>query len=694
MKRVAFLILLVGSLMLATRATEVRAASSCSSVGKNPVLPDLTKVKADIISLIHSSQPEWPADVFNGQPNYGPFFVRQAWHCSGSYRRFDGRGGCDGGRQRFNPELSWDDNTNLDKAKTLLWPIKHKYGAGLSWGDLIILAGTTAIEDMGGPVLGFCAGRIDDMNGKASDLLGPTHEQKEDEPCAVNGDCQPPFGTTTIGLIYVNPEGPMGNPDPLGSAPQVRDTFNRMGMNDTETVALIGGGHAFGKTHGACPLGAGPSPKEDPSNPWPGLCGSGPQNVYTSGFEGPWTFTPTNWSNFYFRHLLAFDWNLTQSPGEKYQWYNASLPGLMMLTSDVSLKFDPSYAALVKTYANDIGVLETQFAHAWYKLTTRDMGPATRCLGPWVPPPQPFQNPLPPPPSQLPDFTKVRQQLLPLIFPSQPNPPSCLPADMLPDGSLYNGAIFISLAYQCAATFRQTDYLGGCNGARIRFPPESQWPVNAGITEALQLLQPLQAAFAPALSWADLIVFAAQVALEQAVPSTSTFQLTFCPGRTDATNGDGSEYLAPLLNGAANWTDIKQRWDIMGFTQEEMVALSGRPRSPSLQAALGYQGSWTTNPSLLSNLYFNNLLDLTWIQDPSLQSQYLANATSPQLFLTQSDLQLYWEADPKAIAQEYASDNDFFLSNFASAWTKLMNIDRFNGPVENICDSSAQLKIR
>lgn len=660
------------------------AAQSCPRA-INPVLPDLTKVKADIETLILTPQPDvWPADVFGGQATYGPFFIRQAWHCAGSYRTSDGYGGCDGGRQRFNPELSWDDNTNLEKAKTLLWPIKEKYGAGLSWGDLIILTGTTAIEMMGGPVLGFCGGRIDDPNGDASKLLGPTHEQEEQYPCPVNGACPYPFGTTTIGLIYVNPEGPMGKPDPMGSAHNVHSTFERMGMNMTETVALIGGGHAFGKTHGACPLGAGPSPKEDPENPWPGMCGplTTPNNVYTSGFEGPWSATPNKWSNGYFKSLVNYKFEKYKGPGNKWQWGNSSLPGIMMLTSDISLQQDPMFFAIVKDFANNITYLEEQFSAAWYKLVTRDMGPASRCLGPWVPPPQPFQYPLPPPPplSSFPNFAEVQAALLPIIYPSEQNNGS-LAADVLPSGQLYNGAIFVQLAWLSAATYRQTDYLGGANGARIRFPPQATWPQSAGMQSALDLLAPVKQQFGDNLSWADLIVFAAQVALEQ-TPGLSS--LIFCPGRTDATDGAGAEFLSPTLNASASIDDMQQRRNIMGLTNRELVVLSARLRSSSIESTLGCIGGLVPDASLVSNDYFKLLLNQTWTASPTVPDVFVSSAISGVALRT--DLNLKWHPDWLAIVEEMASDNKLFLIEFASAWTKLMNIDRFDGPAENICN--------
>lgn len=338
---------------------------------------DLHAVREDLLAVFTDSQECWPADG----GHYGPFFVRLAWHCSGSYRQNDGHGGCAGGRQRFEPERSWEDNTNLDKARALLWPIKEKYGAGLSWGDLFIAAGTTAIQSMGGPTLPFCAGRVDDSDGENSLLLGPTPEQEANSPCAVNGTCKEPLGSTTIGLIYLNPEGPVQQredgswtpePDPALSALDIRDTFQRMGMDDSETVALIGGGHAFGKTHGACPAGHG---DWDPSNPWPGACGTGMgADTFTSGFEGPWTTNPTQWDNEFFQHLVEHSWEKHMGPGGHWQWriQNATGPlqGLMRLTSDMGLMADTKYREIVEAWASDSAPFDEAFASAWNKLTT------------------------------------------------------------------------------------------------------------------------------------------------------------------------------------------------------------------------------------------------------------------------------------------------------------------------------------
>jgi len=382
---------------------------------------DFAAVKRDVKRLLEDSQEFWPADY----GNYAGLFIRLSWHSAGSYRISDGRGGGDGGRMRFDPERSWDDNTNLDKARRILWPIKQKYGLGLSWADLMILAGTVAIEDRGGVTLGFCWGRTDDESGEDSILLGPSKEQEVLFPCDSenNGFCVAPFGAVALETIYVNPSGPGGSHDPAASAESIRDVFGRMGMNDSETVALIGGGHTLGKTHGACPLGAGPAPDEDPNDPWPGNCGTGIGNdSFTTGFEGPWTSNPIDWDNQYFKNLISFNWTLGDSPGGNMQWFaedadpapaafgDGEQP-IMMLTSDIALINDESYLAIVNEFADDLDAFNAAFAAAWYKLTTRDSGPAERCLGPDVPPPQPFQNPLPPPPRNPAPEPLVRRAL-------------------------------------------------------------------------------------------------------------------------------------------------------------------------------------------------------------------------------------------------------------------------------------------
>lgn len=651
---------------------------------------DLHLVQQDIKNILTKSQSFWPADF----GNYGPLLIRQAWHCAGSYRASDGHGGCDGGRQRFDPERSWDDNVNLDKSKQLLWPIKQKYGKSLSWGDLLILAGNAAIESMGGPVLGFCGGRTDDDDGRDSLELGPSPQQNQVAPCEVNGKCDFPLGATTLGLIYVNPEGPMGVPDPVKSAGEIRDVFSRrMGFSDVETVALIAGGHTFGKAHGACPAGPGPSPLESPRHPWPGgLC---PHNgVVTSGFEGQWTDNPTEWSSDFLTNLLQFTWKPIQGSGHKTQWANDKQPTLMMLTSDVALIHDSKYAALVKRFAENATDFRTQFAKAWYQLTTRDMGPPTRCLGNLVAPPQHFQFPLPAPPKKqsAEAWQHVRAEVHKVMVMPQPS--------VLPTDSSSYASLFVQLAWSCAATFRSTDYQGGCNGARIRLAPQANWKVNQDMENVLKLLQPVKQQFESTVSWADLIVLAAQVALEQGAAaatvddSSSSFRLSFCPGRSDAVTGDtGSRFLSPPLNySVSSVNEWQQRAAIMGLTPRQWVALNGRLRSPGQLGRLGYMSqTYTSRPNELSNAYFVALANHDWqpFKVPNTGVLQFQSTSDPSLYLTPSDLVLLDDPALFSIVQEYAADAMVFRADFAAAWTQLMNADRFNGPTANVCDDPA-----
>lgn len=637
---------------------------------------DFNKVRADLKAFYQSSQPDWPSDY----GNYGPMMVRLAWHCSGSYRTSDGRGGCGGGRQRFDPERSWTDNTNLDKARSLLWPIKAKYGLGLSWGDLFILAGNTAVQAMGGPILGFCAGRVDDVDGTASLPLGPSPEQEKNWPCAVNGTCKSPLGSTTVGLIYLNPEGPLGQPLPEKSFLDIRDTFARMNMNDTETVALIGGGHAFGKAHGACRAGAGPSPAEDPSNPWPGLCGTGKGNdAFTSGFEGPWTTKPTRWDVEYFQNLLQFDWEVHVGPGGHHQWrVNGTSPtapaahgsgrqAIMMLTSDVSLTKDPAYRQIVQGFAADQSAFDQAWMHAWYKLTTRDMGPATRCIGPDVPPAQPWQNPLPPPfQPTLANWTEVGVAVRDLHS-----------KDPHAAGDL------VRLAWQCASTYRATDHLGGCNGARIRFAPENSWPLNAALDKALAMLEPIKLEFGNALSWADLIVLAGQTAIEVAGGPA----LPFCGGRTDAADGAGSSLLdEQLLGEVVDTIDLtRERMALLNLSAREYVALVGAQRTLGTNAPLGRDGAATATPDSFDNAYFSNLANKQWAKTTSKQGKEEYKAVGEELYMLASDLTLRFDPELMSIVQEYTIDAAAFVDELSRAWPKLLTADLYAGPTAKFC---------
>uniref|UniRef100_K3X7P5 Plant heme peroxidase family profile domain-containing protein n=1 Tax=Globisporangium ultimum (strain ATCC 200006 / CBS 805.95 / DAOM BR144) TaxID=431595 RepID=K3X7P5_GLOUD len=650
-------------------AGQDRTISSEQYASKNCEVVDYDAVKADLLVLMTDSQDFWPADF----GHYGGLMIRLAWHCNGSYRSSDGRGGCDGGRIRFNPERSWADNTNLDKALRLLDPIKTKYGDSLSWGDLIVLAGNTAIESMGGPVLGFCGGRRDDADGTNSLQLGPTAEQEEVAPCEVDGQCKAPLGPTTLGLIYVNPEGPMGNPDPALSVNDIRDTFNRMGMDDRETVALIGGGHAFGKTHGACPTGAGPDPKQDPVNPWPGTCGEGPSkgkgnNTFTSGFEGAWTFTPTKWGNGYFRGLTNFQWEKFIGPGSHNQWRPVpdTTPPVRMLTADIALLHDPSYKAIATEFASNLTSLNEAFSHAWYKLTSRDMGPVARCRGNNVPPAQPFQNPLPAAPAQLPKFEAVRKQIKNLLTTAVVG----LTSDQNCGGNkVYNGALFVNLAWQCASTFRLTDYAGGCNGAKIRFSPQKDWPLNAGMDEVIAALERIKSS-TPNLSMADLIVLAGQVALEEA----GAAKMDFTGGRVDAVDGSNSDHLAPRTYYKSASIAVRDNMKVMGLTAFDTVALAGRLRSPVQQKRLGFSGSYTNDPSVLSNQFYKLLISEKWTKVSD--KEYKANGKD--IYILDTDYALLTDSTFSQIVNVYAANQNVFKKAFSAAWSKLMTADHYN----------------
>jgi catalase-peroxidase len=566
--------------------------------------------------------------------DFSPF---SCFHCS------DGRGGGDGGNQRFEPELSWEDNGNLVHAHRLLEPIKHKHGLGLSWGDLFAMSGTVAIEDMGGPVLGFAAGRIDQVDNSQTIALGPSPEQDKFKHVEVNGQAEEPLGQNTLGLIYVNPEGPMGVPDPQGAADTIRDVFGRMGMDDRENVALIGGGHTFGKCHGAGPGGPGPSPLECPENPYPGMFGTGKGNdAVTSGLEGPWTANPTKWDNSYFRNLVDYEWEKHKGPGGAWQWRvkggkgpkapaaHAGGPSdtqdVMMLTTDIALSVDPEYRKYVDEFANDEKAFADAFASVWYKLVNRDMGPHSRMVGPDVAPPQDFQFALPDPPAKLAKTVLVEKELTKLM-------------------DAESGGEFIRLAVNSASTFRHTDYTGGCNGARIRFSPGKDWESNAGLDTTLALLEPIKDKFGDSLSWADLIVLAGNVAVKRLGASKD---LPFCPGRTDASDGAGWEQLE-YINAKSPTTidDIVGRNSLLGLTTKEFVALS-----------------FTTYPCVGA---------LRQLCTPEKENEDVAAQA------------LKYHPEVKNWVDYYIASGDaVFHHDFACAWTKLMNMDRFDGPTGNL----------
>jgi len=637
---------------------------------------DFDEVRAAIVEVLTDSKNFWPADY----GTYAGLFIRLAWHSAGTYRASDGRGGPDGARQRFEPEISWPDNTNLIKPKTLLWPIKERFGTGLSWGDLIVLAGDMSIKEAGGPILGFCAGRFDDVDGEASVLLGPNAYQKELFPCAPeDGLCENPLGQTTLGLIYVNPEGPLGVPDPAGSVPLTRSSFERMGMNDSETVALIGGGHTLGKTHGACPKGAGPGPEEDPQNPWPGLCGTGKgADAFTSGFEGPWVTTPTEWQNEYFHNLLNYEWEKYKGPGGLWQWrpkkgelaaeaaFGEGTQDVMMLTTDVGLVHDEEYKKLVHEFKRDLGSFNNAFGHAWYKLVTRDMGPYQRCRGDDVPPPQPFQYPLPLPDyGHLADFQLVAADL----------------QDAMAASPEY-GEAFARLAALCSTSFRATDYQGGCNGAFLRFEPQKSYPSNAGATETLAVLQPIKERFGDGLSWADLMVLAGT----SAVVSAGGLPMQFCGGRTDASADQDRPELEPLwsfsglqLTGA----ELKHFGATqVGLELAEFVAVLGYRSIGECTALVGNSECGyprTATPGVLDNAYFKNILTLSYhkMGQGDWYRAAVPEAEGGYVYALTGDMWLLWDPELKAQAQKYAENNDHFLESFKYAWKRFNNLDRF-----------------
>ncbi|CAN0300043.1 unnamed protein product [Laminaria digitata] len=531
---------------------------------------------------------------------------------------------------------------------------------------------------MGGPVLGFCAGRLDDGSGLASLELGPSPEQESVAPCEVNGECEFPLGTGTVGLIYVNPEGPLGVPDPVGSAANIESIFGEMSMNKRETTALAGGGHAFGKFHGPCTTGPGPNPMDAPNAPYPGTCGETDcpmfgkgENTFTSGFEGKWTEYPTVWDNDYFKNLVEYDWEVMKGPGGHYQWYPVlkegstehELPNVVMLTSDVALLHDEEYLAIVKEYAEDIESLNRNLSEAWYKLATRDMGPHShsRCSGTDVPSPREFQLPLVESEysASSDDYKNAEAEVREIVS--------------------TNPSIFVTLAHQSASTFRSTDYMGGANGARIRFSPQKDWENNKGLDEVVEYLSSVKKNF-DGVSYADLIVMAGNVALETMLPEIS-FEL--CDGRLDATGSD--EITSVLEPRIYNNTivGVRDRMKIMGLSVPQMVALAGRPRNKEHMILLGYSGSYTDTVTV-SNEFYNILLTNSWEKVPGSDGECKA-VGKEDVYALDSDLAVVWDAEFKAQVGLYAENNDLFVKEFTSAWTTLMNADRFDGSTGTVC---------
>jgi catalase-peroxidase len=670
---------------------------------------DLAAVKQEIYDLMTTSQDWWPADY----GHYGPFFIRMAWHSAGTYRIADGRGGAGFGTQRFAPLNSWPDNANLDKARLLLWPIKKKYGKKLSWADLMVLAGNCALESMGFKTFGFGGGREDVWEPAEDIYWGSEGKWLEDKRYTGDRELENPLGAVQMGLIYVNPEGPNGNPDPLASARDIRETFGRMAMNDEETVALIAGGHTFGKTHGAADPGkyVGPEPEgatiEEQSLGWKNTFGSG-NGVYTitSGLEGAWTTTPTQWSNNYFDNLFGFEWELTKSPGGAHQWKPKGGAGAdtvpdahdparrhapTMLTTDLALKVDPIYGPISKRFHENPDQFADAFARAWFKLTHRDMGPRARYLGPEVPSEVLiWQDPIPEVTYQLIDEQDVE----------------ALKHKILQSG--LSVSQLVSTAWASASTFRGSDKRGGANGARIRLAPQKYWEVNhpAQLAKVLDTLEGIQKEFNGAqsggkqVSLADLIVLGGCAGIEKAARNAGhEVKVPFTPGRTDAsqeqTDVESFTVLEPAADGFRNYLKPRHtasaeemlidKAQLMTLTAPELTVLVGGMRVLNTNFGQSRHGVFTDRPEVLTNDFFVNLLDFgtTWKGSSASQDVFEGRdrATGELKWTaTRVDLIFGSNSELRALAEVYGCEDsqDKFVKDFVAAWAKVMNLDRFD----------------
>lgn len=666
---------------------------------------DLNAVKQDISTVLRSSQDWWPADF----GSYAPFFIRMAWHGAGTYRIFDGRGGAGGAQQRFEPLNSWPDNANLDKARRLLWPVKKKYGRKLSWGDLMVLTGNVSLESMGFKPFGFAGGRPDDWQ---SDLVywGPGAKFMSDNR-SKGGTLEKPLAATQMGLIYVNPEGPNGNPDPLLAAKDTREAFGRMAMNDEETVALIAGGHTFGKSHGAAASSnLGPAPAgatiEQQGFGWANKYGSGKgDDTITSGLEGAWSSSPIYFTMQYLNNLLDNEWVQTKSPAGAVQWTpkdpskvkpvpDAHDPtkrhAPMMFTTDLGLKFDPAYASIVKRFRDNPEEFKLAFAKAWYKLTHRDMGPLSRYLGPEVPKEALlWQDPVP----------AVNYKLI------DASDATALKAKILSSG--ISSSDLVKTAWASAATFRGTDKRGGANGARIRLAPQKDWAVNDpdSLARVLKTLEGVQNEFnshasdGKKVSIADLIVLGGNAAVEEAAKKAgSNVTVPFFPGRTDATQEqtDVTSFavLEPTFDGFRNYYGkgnerspaelLVERADLLRLTIPEMTVLVGGMRALDANEGHSQLGVFTSRPGTLSNDFFVNLLDMStkWSKAASNGVYEGHDRKTDKLKWTASPVDLIFgsSSELRAVAEVYASDDsqDKFVRDFVNAWTKVMNSDRYD----------------
>ncbi len=669
---------------------------------------DLEAVKKDIGDLMTDSQDWWPADF----GHYGPLFIRMAWHSAGTYRIADGRGGGMTGTQRFAPLNSWPDNANLDKARMLLWPIKKKYGQKLSWADLMILTGNCALESMGFKTFGFGGGRADIWEPEEDIYWGPEGQWMGDDRHDENGELENPLGADHMGLIYVNPEGPNGNPDPLGSARMIRQTFGRMAMNDEETVALIAGGHTFGKTHGAADpkqyISAEPAGAtfEEQSLGWKNSFGSGHSNdTITSGIEGTWTKTPAQWSHDYFEHLFGFEWELTKSPAGAYQWKPKDNGGAgtipdahdpskthqpFMLTTDLSMREDPEYAKVSRRFLENPDEFADAFARAWYKLTHRDMGPKARYLGADVPDEELiWQDPIPEVTHELindSDITNLKAKIL--------------------DSGLSVSQL-VSTAWASASTFRGSDMRGGANGARIRLSPQKFWTANnpAQLSTVLDALEKIQKEFndaqsGKAVSLADLIVLGGCAAIEKAAKDAGqNITVPFTAGRADAsqeqTDVESFRYLEPQADGFRNYRRnhhvtsaeemLVDKAQLLTLTAPEMTVLVGGMRVLNTNFDQSKHGIFTDKPGTLTNDFFVNLLDLgtKWKATSDEQTEFEGrDRTTDELKWTGTrvDLMFGSHSELRAIAEVYGCDDSHekFTKDFVAAWNKVMNLDRFD----------------
>lgn len=668
---------------------------------------DLNALTADLKKLMTTSQDWWPADF----GNYGPFFIRMSWHAAGTYRIYDGRGGTNGGFQRFAPQNSWPDNGNLDKARRLLWPIKQKYGENISWADLLVLAGNVAMDSMGFKTMGFAGGREDAWEAVninwGSEGKWLTSDRKDKQ-----GKLKKPFGATVMGLIYVNPEGPDGVPDPVASAKNIRLAFGRMAMNDEETVALIAGGHAFGKMHGAASAKhLGPAPEAAPIAQqglgWKSNYGTGKgKDTITSGLEGAWTVTPTRWSHNYLQNLFNFKWVQTKSPGGAIQWIpenkNASsmVPDAfdakkrhapVMLTTDLALKFDPAYRKIAKRFLDNPKALDDAFAHAWFKLIHRDMGPRSRYLGPLVPKEvMIWQDPVP----EV-DYTLIDAKDI----------------AYLKDQILQSGLTIPQLvrtSWASASTFRYTDKRGGANGARIRLMPQNHWPANdpKALATVLKKLEHIQKAFnkkqggKKKVSLADVIVLGGDAAIEEGAKKAGyRINVPFTPGRTDATQAmtDVASFavLEPTADGFRNYFNkdnalsppemLVEKANLLGLSVPEMTVLVGGMRVLNGNSGGTTYGVFTHKPGTLSNDFFINLLDMSTQWKPSktvegIYEGYDSKTGALKWQATSVDLIFGANSELRAVSEVYAGDNaqGKFITDFVKAWVKVMRADRFD----------------